>query len=323
MNYDFTKVKKICNKNIANQIFESANDMNLPNNYFDIMVESISAIFKAYPPEIISTPFSVYLNNNFVLPQGLKTFYTNDLKNINYKNANIVVLDKNRFVVLYDTINTSGNDVFSYSFRGKQNEYFELNTSKIKIEDYVDPSMYSTFSCPTYADIDEALEEYYKNNARNSTCYILSNVWTDVTKQKLKEKPEDYFQKSLSQFLNTYLRGYTVKREQIVDDSHPVDIKATGPELSTVSLIEIKWIGDSEKVTYRDARANEGASQLNGYLCASEVREPNINFKGYLTVFDARRKKDKKNYYDAVEIKYKNEYLENNKLELKRFFLCE
>ena len=233
------------------------------------------------------------------------------------------MLDKNRFVLMYNEINANGKDIFKYTFEGKQNEYFELNSNKVKIEDYIDPIMFSVFSCPTYANIDEALEIYYKEKARCSVCYIIETVWIDKTKQVLNEKPEIYFQKSLYQFLTTYLRGYTIKREQTLDDSHPVDIKATGPNLNTASLIEIKWIGDSEKVSYRDARANEGAEQLIGYLNASEARESNINFKGYLAVFDARRKKDKKNYYESVEIKYKQEYLDYSKLDLKRFFLCE
>ena len=323
MNYDYTKVKKICEENLANKIFKYSHGMNLPNDYFGLMFESICSIFKACPPEIICAPFFVYLNNEFLLPKNIKIYYLNELKDINYKNANIIILDKNRFAVTYNTVNVNEKDVFLYSFKGKQNEYFKLNSVKINIENYIDTSMYSTFSCPTYADIDEALKEYYKKNARNSICYIIRDAWADKTRQKLREKPEVYFQMSLSQFLNTYLRGYTVKREQIVDDSHPVDIKATGPDLNTVSLIEIKWIGDSEKVRYHDARANEGAQQLIGYLNESEIREPNVNFKGYLTVFDARRKKDRKNYYDTKEIKYKQEYLDHDKLDLKRFFLCE
>lgn len=323
MNYDYTKVKKICEENLANQIFKYSHGMNLPNNFYSIIFEGICSIFKACPPEMIHAPFSLYLNNEFILPDGLKIYYTNELKDIEYKNANIVILDKNRFVVIYDEINTNGKDVFKYSFEGKQNEYFELNSNRVKIGDYIDPIMFSVFSCPTYADIDEALAIYYKEKARYSLCYIIETAWIDKTRQVLKEKPEGYFQKSLSQFLTTYLRGYTVKREQTVDDSHPVDIKATGPDLNTVSLIEIKWIGDSEKVRYHDARANEGAQQLIGYLNESEIREPNVNFKGYLTVFDARRKKDRKNYYDTKEIKYKQEYLDHDKLDLKRFFLCE
>ncbi len=120
-----------------------------------------------------------------------------------------------------------------------------------------------------------------------------------------------------------FLRGYTIKREQVVDDSHPVDIKATGPSLDTVSLIEIKWLGKSTTVSYTDSRANDGAEQLIGYLKASEVREPNINFKGYLAVFDARRKQNIINHYAKVEIKYKQEFIDYNGIELERFFLYE
>ena len=64
------------------------------------------------------------------------------------------------------------------------------------------------------------------------------------------------------------------------------------------ALIEIKWLGDSLSsgssgtrfTTYRDRRAQQGADQLIDYLDREQSTEPNTSLKGYLVVFDGRRR---------------------------------
>lgn len=128
---------------------------------------------------------------------------------------------------------------------------------------------------------------------------------------------------SLWQYLTAVLRSHSVKREQVVDDSHPVDIKVTWPIISNVALIEVKWLGDSGKIHYRDSRANQGAKQLIEYLESSYEEEPDKNFIGYLAVFDGRRGNQKINQYENVDIKYKAEYVSHPQMKFCRFYLLE
>ena len=169
--------------------------------------------------------------------------------------------------------------------------------------------------------MDEALDEYYNKMAKSSVCNVLKNVWKDETNMEFCIKPEQYMQKSLWQFLHVSLRSHSVLREQTVDASHPVDIKIMWPILKVIALIEIKWLGDSGKVQYRDKRANDGALQLIQYIDASYRGEPDKHFKGYLVVYDGRRKKGQKDYYKFKEIKYKQEYLRDLRMSYKRFYL--
>lgn len=114
----------------------------------------------------------------------------------------------------------------------------------------------------------------------------------------------------------------TVKREQIVDATHPVDIKVTWPAINNVALIEVKWLGDSGQTQYRDARANEGAKQLIDYLASSVQEEPDKHFVGYLTVFDGRRGKTS-NQYERQEINYRSEYSSHPSMNYRRFYMAE
>ena len=136
------------------------------------------------------------------------------------------------------------------------------------------------------------------------------------------QKPEHFMRDSLWQCLQNILRNHTVKREQIVDATHPVDIKVTWPAINNVALIEVKWLGDSGQTQYRDARANEGAKQLIDYLASSVQEEPDKHFVGYLTVFDGRRGKTS-NQYERQEINYRSEYSSHPSMNYRRFYMAE
>ncbi len=159
------------------------------------------------------------------------------------------------------------------------------------------PDSDSYFAIQTYKDLDLALEDYNTKVARHSECGYLKDIWADTNKIFFKPKPEHLLRDSLTYFLKIRLRNTEVRPEQIVDSSHPVDIKVTWSLASYLALIEIKWLGKSLEKTpilkitqnYTHARALKGAKQLSEYLDANLIQSPVKTTKGYLVVFDGRR----------------------------------
>ena len=155
----------------------------------------------------------------------------------------------------------------------------------------------SIFSLPHFANLAEALAYYSYPIVRNSECPILDAVWHDKNRLFLIEKPEDTIQRSLQKFLHFTLRSDAeVKREQNVDDTHPVDLRINFQFSNRVALIEVKWLGKSKHsdgspaTQYSASRAVDGAHQLVCYLERFAGSSPSVVAKGYLVVLDARRK---------------------------------
>lgn len=159
------------------------------------------------------------------------------------------------------------------------------------------PNAESYFSVQTYKELDAALEAYKVIVARYSdNCSQLATIWLDLNKIFFKPKPEHIMQNSLTYFLKVRLRNTEVRPEQVVDKSHPVDIKVTWDYTSNLALIEIKWLGksleqwgESFKKIYTRSRALKGAEQLANYLDANKIQAPDKITKGFLVVFDGRR----------------------------------
>ena len=157
------------------------------------------------------------------------------------------------------------------------------------------PNAESYFSIQTYKELDVALEDYKVKVARFSdNCPHLAAVWLDPNKIFFKPKPEYKMRDSLTYFLQISLRGAEVRPEQIVDKSHPVDIKVTWNLTNKLALIEIKWLGKSlnqlgKEFPYTASRALKGAKQLADYLDANKLQAPDKIAKGYLVIFDGRR----------------------------------
>lgn len=155
----------------------------------------------------------------------------------------------------------------------------------------------SAFARPTFLNLEAALEHYRQRVARTCVCHHLQEAIFDKPRRLYwKAKPEMEMRRSLFKYLYDVLSGDAeIRPEQIVDESHPVDIKATWTFANRLALIEIKWIGDSRNpdgtsaTKYRDARARSGAQQLANYLDANRQLTPTHHSKGYLVVFDARR----------------------------------
>ncbi|KUJ71541.1 hypothetical protein [Thiomicrospira sp. WB1] len=173
-------------------------------------------------------------------------------------------------------------------------------------------------SCFTNLDFEFLrcqLKAYKDESARKSTCMLLNDAWHNPKDRKeFKSRPEHYMRDSLTQFLkNVFTRRAVVHPEQNVDDSHPVDIKVTFKNTNRTAILEVKWLGDSisnsgKKIKYRDARAKEGAKQLNDYLDKISSHEPQNETRGYLIVFDARRKDEDLFFYQNKEIEYDPKY---------------
>jgi hypothetical protein len=154
----------------------------------------------------------------------------------------------------------------------------------------------SAFARPTFLNLEDALDKYRQHVARTAQCPHLKKTLFDTRRLYWKARPEEEMRRSLFQYLYNVLSGDAeIRPEQVMDESHPVDIKVTWNFVNRLAIIEIKWIGDSRNedaspaTSYRDARAKSGAKQLAEYLDANRALTPTYHTKGYLVVFDARR----------------------------------
>ena len=201
------------------------------------------------------------------------------------------------------------------------------------------PSEGSFFAVRTYNDLDEALVFYRDNLAISCKGKSLAESMTE-SRLFFHPSPEDKLQETLEEYLSYRLRNCTVKRENNVDDSHPVDIIVTWQGTNHIALIEIKWIGKSLNergeigVTYTDSRACSGAAQLVSYIDNNSDSYPHHVTIGYLAVFDLRRKDNNDpnaekllranaDYYREREINFDTKY-ETIRTDFKkpyRFFI--
>lgn len=160
------------------------------------------------------------------------------------------------------------------------------------------PGLISPFAMPYFRDLESALQDYYDHKARTSSCVHLGRVWVDDSRLVLTNKPEKHMRRSLHEYLTARLRDAEpdVLQEQNVNESEPVDIRIQWLDSRRVSLIEVKWLGDSVAVDgtrvatkYRDARALEGYEQTRGYIDEQRMTLPGHIVRGRVVVFDARR----------------------------------
>jgi len=154
----------------------------------------------------------------------------------------------------------------------------------------------SLYAVPSFSDLRQAIEQYRIRMAKESSCKILQGVWKDENRLLFVSAPEATMRDSLYQFLYTTFRDADVRPEQNMGESYPVDIKVNFSFSNRLAVIEIKWVGNSIKsngkmVTHRDARARKGARQLADYLNKNIQRAPTHITRGYLVVFDGRRRR--------------------------------
>ncbi len=234
-------------------------------------------------------------------------------------NVTIRCLESGRFILWTSeelTVAALADIAVVYSY-DKEVEFFHAKRSSALVEKIVQDCA-SNFAVPTYSSLHEALERYRLTNVKHSSCPILNKVWYDSNRLFLVAGPEFHMRDSLTQFLKSRLRGQIeVRPEQVVDASHPVDIKVTWWLTNRLALIEIKWLGQSREVTklgtkYSASRARDGAKQLAEYLDANTVQAPTQQTRGYLVIIDARRAKltaKTKVLATSDALKYENEKL--------------
>lgn len=156
------------------------------------------------------------------------------------------------------------------------------------------PEHLSVFARPTFKSLADALEDYKRLLIRTSKCHVFRNVWDSDQRLFFVPGPELQMRRSLEQFLYSRLRDVSVLVEQVVDESHPVDVKVSWTFTRAEALIEIKWLGKSRRgdkvVTYTDQRARDGAQQLAQYLDGYRTSNPNVIARGHLVIIDGRRR---------------------------------
>lgn len=175
-------------------------------------------------------------------------------------------------------------------------ETFEIAGTPIVVPKVIENSV-SQFLLHYFQTLREALFYYRDRMARTSTNYHLRQAWYDDNRLWFRAGPEYLLRRSLCDFLRAFLRSddLWLRPEQNVDETHPVDIKIMWHADSREAIIEVKWIGKSRnnrKVTAdrSESRAREGAKQLADYLERLRQEAAGVDARGYLVVFDGRRK---------------------------------
>ena len=160
------------------------------------------------------------------------------------------------------------------------------------------PGTASAFANPTYSELEDALRAYARR-ALDSGCDVLSTAWAgggSGPRLVFRAKPESTMRDSLWAALRWLLRHADVDREYPTDATKPVDIHVRWHTAPVEAMIEVKWIGrslttgKSDHLDYGEARANDGAGQLADYLERQRANNNATALKGYLVVFDGRRK---------------------------------
>ena len=128
-----------------------------------------------------------------------------------------------------------------YTYEDRIEKFYARN--EVAVVDKVIRECASNFSISTFDDLREALDSYRTSMIRQSSCLIFRGVWFDPDRIFFHSKPEKRIRQSLTQFLKIRLRGnIEVRPEQVVDETHPVDIKVTWfLEPSRTNRDQVAW----------------------------------------------------------------------------------
>jgi hypothetical protein len=264
------------------------------------LLEFVPAFYKHVAPETRRTRILVLKHLNDValgpLSDAVECASLGHMPVLSENEVVVQILRAGRFLLsqtaVIDPMQVAQNCVV-YAYENRTEAFYAGSASSPVInpaEGYA-----SIFAIPTFDDLKLALKEYRDKQARRTSCRILAEVWRTERRIIFRAGPESTMRNSLTQFLKACLRGdVEVRPEQIVDETHPVDIKVTWFMSNRLALIEIKWLGASAKtaktlVEYFDGRARKGAKQLADYLDANARQAPRQESRGYLVLFDGRR----------------------------------
>lgn len=297
-------------------------------NDFKCFLDFLKTLYKNVSPSCYAT-ITAFMGYSAALTGKGKEMRIENVHSVGVSDLIVRFLD-DESVVLYQKDEIDAAMLSSYTFvyhwrAGEANpDQFYIKGVLQPFSDDVTPAEGSFFAVRTYSDLDEALINYRDNHAVMCKGRPLVESMTP-TRLFFNSAPESLLQEALNDYLSDRLRNCDVKREHIVDESHPVDIICKWRGTNHIALIEIKWIGTSLNsegkisTTYNDSRANKGASQLVDYIDANTDTFPRDVTMGYLVVFDLRRRNNNDaaktklsradaNYYKDREIKYKPQH---------------
>jgi len=274
------------------------------------VLDTLHQLFQFLEPELIkgsllvfriiegkTLPLDLPAPEQFTTPQHLAQEITSD-----FSQTSVVQVLKNGDLLLWKNLSLDMarlSEVAVVYLYGDRADAFVINGNK-HIVPNPSPAYSSVFSIPTFRILRDALEEYKRRWVRTSHCRIFASAWCGGEgglRLFFRSKPESTMRRSLAQFLDIHLRGTAeVRPEQVVDETHPVDVKVTWMFTNRLALLEIKWLGksmnDEGDITkvFTDVRARTGAKQLAGYLDSNYAETPLHQSRGYLVVIDGRRK---------------------------------
>ena len=268
---------------------------------FNKVVETVSQLYLRFDPALRKRRLLVYAAINLDSANAAlvdAVILRLDSVGHEYAGADIIqVLDDGSLALVsddtVDALALSHQGVV-YSFAGGV-ELIYAKGERFRLFNPLPTLHASVFSRPTYRSLEDALEIYRVRIAQDTSCIILSEVWDSTNRICFKKKPEEKMRQSLYQFLSGHLQDAEVRPEQNMDESHPVDVKVSWLFSIQRAIVEIKWMGDSREdgaisTSYRPSRANEGAEQLANYLDQSQTWGSNVRTRGYLVVYDGRRR---------------------------------
>jgi len=305
---DPNKVKEIVNSLYVSQILEAYGETGV-TTLRDIL-ETLHKLFQFIEPELVKGSLLVFklLDSNagpidlpnpqrFTNPQYLAQEYATDSHPYN----SAVQICSNGDLMFWKDFNLDVTQLHDraivYLYKNRQDIFFIRGNQCIVPNP--SPVYASFFSIPTFRLLRDALENYKWRWIRTSRCRIFCTVWhggEESHRLFFINGPESTMRRSLVQFLDTVLGGIAeIRPEQVIDETHPVDIKVTWMFSNRLALVEIKWLGKSindegKIVRHTDYRAREGAQQLAEYLDENYAEVPTHQTRGYLVVIDGRRR---------------------------------
>ncbi|MBT1095734.1 hypothetical protein [Streptomyces sp. Tu102] len=227
-----------------------------------------------------------------------------------------------------------------YRFSGEEGERFWVDGTEAEVP--IMPGYPLLFAIPSFRDLSKALAHYSSHVARPSECSILRELWREDGRVMWKAAPENEMQRSLYYYLKWTLQDGQpdVRQETPVDEKNPVDLEVTWSGSNRIALIEVKWLGKSgrlnpAKITknHTEHRAKEGLAQLADYLDRTRSRAPFHDRRGYLVIFDARRRRitaettqvDREDgfYYKDRDIEFQAELITRNDIAPPVRCFCE